>query len=1062
MDELNQRVADIPDAVTLLTGLFAHAPIGFIIYTADGRCLTTNAAFRAMFGSQPPPEYNLFKDEVAAAQGVAALITRAFSGETLSTPPIWYDPRDLKHVRVREGQRVAFTATFFPLQSAGGAVSHVAIAIKDVTAEQLAQQQAEARQREAEAAETRARFLSEVSAALSHSLDYAGTLQQVAHLAVPRIADWCTVTVLDEQGRFRRVAVVHRDPQRAPLAEEYLAHFPPGDHRAGELSSVLKSGTPVFRPEISDRDLEQSAQSPTHLRLLKGLGCTSCIMVPMLSGGRPMGVLSLMRCEPGHPFSEADFLVAQELAYRAGVCVENAHRFALLQAAEAQSRQQAERLRLLSEASRLFANAPADLPNTLKAIAQLLANGLGDSCSLRLLSPDRSAFVLNAFHHRDPALNAQMTALLGAAVQQPTEGIAGRTLKTRQTVFLPEVDPQALASSFESAPHAQLVTTHRVRSIICAPLFIGADVAGVLGVTRFGDNPPYTAHDRMLVEDLADRASLALRTTSVLADLTRSERRLRGVFESRMVGIGYFNPRGEIEDANAVLLDLIGYSHQDVEERHLRWREITPPELHALDSAALQEISQSGFCRPFEKAYLRKDGTRVPVMVGGAALNDERTAGVYFAIDISERRALEQEREALLERSRFLAEAGTVLGSSLEHDEILERITTLLVPRLADWCSVELLQDGALEQLAVAHRDPAMVVRARELRREYPPDLAAPSGIGNVIRTGKPELYKSLTPALLERTARNEEHRALLMQLAMRSAMIVPLATGRTVLGALTLISTEGSPQYTEDDLAFVVELARRASLAVENARLYSELRASVRVRDDFLSIAGHELRTPLSALLMQIQGVQKLARAETLSPRLVDRLEKAGRSTLRLKALVNQLLDVSRITAGKLVLDAHPLNLTELVEEVVGQFRESAAPDQAPFTTSLEPGVTGVWDALRLEQVITNLLSNAVKYGRGQPVEVRLWREGGQARLSVKDHGIGIPPEEQARLFSRFERAVQSREYGGIGLGLWISRQAVEASGGTIQLRSTPGEGAEFTVLLPLERSVLAPAPAG
>ena len=227
------------------------------------------------------------------------------------------------------------------------------------------------------------------------------------------------------------------------------------------------------------------------------------------------------------------------------------------------------------------------------------------------------------------------------------------------------------------------------------------------------------------------------------------------------------------------------------------------------------------------------------------------------------------------------------------------------------------------------------------------------------------------------------------------------------------------------------------------------EAQLAVQLRDEFLATAGHELRTPLSALLMQVQGLARSARVE--DPKLKQRLEKAATAGERLEKLITQILDVSRINVGRLVLDRERMRLDDVVRDVIDRFADLAAEAQCPVVLRLKP-VEGLWDRVRLEQVITNLVTNALKYGKGNMVEVETLPEGESAVLRIVDHGIGIASDDQKRIFERFERAKGTREYGGFGLGLWISRSIVEAMGGSISVRSVPGEGSTFAVKLPVQ----------
>ena len=242
------------------------------------------------------------------------------------------------------------------------------------------------------------------------------------------------------------------------------------------------------------------------------------------------------------------------------------------------------------------------------------------------------------------------------------------------------------------------------------------------------------------------------------------------------------------------------------------------------------------------------------------------------------------------------------------------------------------------------------------------------------------------------------------------------------------------------------------AGTAVDNARLLAHLRAAIHARDDFLATAGHELKTPLAALLLQIQGLRRSLRNNPQAP-VGDRLAKAESAGLRLERLVNELLDVSRITTGKLRLELELVDLTEVVKDVLARFADASASARSRVALRYDGPLDGLWDRLRIEQVASNLVDNAVKYGQGRPVEVDVRREDGVAVLRVTDHGVGIDEDHQKKIFQRFERAVTTREFSGFGLGLWISRQIVEASGGRIEVESTPGAGATFTVRLPVRK---------
>ena len=425
------------------------------------------------------------------------------------------------------------------------------------------------------------------------------------------------------------------------------------------------------------------------------------------------------------------------------------------------------------------------------------------------------------------------------------------------------------------------------------------------------------------------------------------------------------------------------------------------------------------------------------------------TGWVGTATDIDERRQV-------AERRRFLDRAGAVLASSLDPEVTLRRLAELLVPSLADWCTIYIVdpERATPRRLVAAHADPAKVAWAEELHRQFPPDPSSPRGVYHVIRTGEAEYYPEISDEVLAAAISDPRQLAIVRSLGMRSAMTLPLTARGATIGALTLISAESGHRYEEADLAFARELAERAALAVDNARLYQDAQEAVRVRDDFLSIASHELKTPLTPLQLHVDDLIRRAGGDgpPLAPERVGaKLGTVARQVDRITALVDGLLDISRITQGRLQIDREQLDLAALVREIVDRFRGVADRAGCHVLVEAPPALSACLDRLRVEQIVSNLVSNAIKFGAGEPVEVRLVDGRGVATITVKDHGIGIADADQARIFDRFERAVSTRHYGGFGLGLWISRQIVEALGGTIRVESTIGAGATFEVVLPL-----------
>jgi len=274
---------------------------------------------------------------------------------------------------------------------------------------------------------------------------------------------------------------------------------------------------------------------------------------------------------------------------------------------------------------------------------------------------------------------------------------------------------------------------------------------------------------------------------------------------------------------------------------------------------------------------------------------------------------------------------------------------------------------------------------------------------------------------------------------------------------------TRGLPLRGKDDrvvrwFGTCTDIQEQKIAAEERERMLARAEDAVRARDVFLAIAAHELKTPLTPLRLETErllSAAQAARVDRLTPqRLTERFSILQRQVGRLVELVAVLLDVTRIAGGKLELSLEEVDLGELVREVVERHRNDLERAGCEIALRVAPGAVGRWDRLRLDQVVTNLLTNAMKYGPGKPITVAVEVVDvgeARARLTVSDAGIGVAPEDHARIFERFERAASARHYGGMGLGLWIVRQVAEALGGSAGVASAKGEGAAFTVELPL-----------
>ena len=462
----------------------------------------------------------------------------------------------------------------------------------------------------------------------------------------------------------------------------------------------------------------------------------------------------------------------------------------------------------------------------------------------------------------------------------------------------------------------------------------------------------------------------------------------------------------------------------------------------------------------------RKFGAEVCVELTLSRLDsatDQRTFVLAIIRDISERHQAEEERIELIReqlareesaaaqrRLEVLAEASRLLDASLDYQTTLQEVARVAVRTLADWCIVHLLeQDGTIRWLALAHGDPAKEALARELQERYP----ATDGVARVLRTGVSEIYGAQSSDA-DRAARahDADHLRMLRLLDSRSVMIVPLVARGRMLGAVSLISTRPDRIYDATDLAIAEELARRCGHAVENARLHEEAQTAVKARDRFVSIASHELRTPLARVKGYAEMVLAAHSDGDLTDEMLQRsLRRIDDASDRLAALVRDLLDVSKISAGNLPMRLRTVDMADLVRDVVGRYQE-----QLSGTGHLLLEIVGTprqvsADPDRVEQVLTNLLDNAIKYSpEGADVRVRVQPKARGVLLEVQDRGIGLPAEAAERIFEPFSRATnaEKRQISGMGLGLYICRNIVEQHHGRIWARSA-GEGAGTLVSL-------------
>ncbi len=474
------------------------------------------------------------------------------------------------------------------------------------------------------------------------------------------------------------------------------------------------------------------------------------------------------------------------------------------------------------------------------------------------------------------------------------------------------------------------------------------------------------------------------------------------------------------------------------------------PDDKAEMQAAIQRSLESGSEHDIQHRIVWPDGSIHWVEGRGKVIRDEagkpvRMLGV--TTDITDRKRAEED-------IRFLASASSSLSSIADDEETLRKLANLAVPGFADWCSVDMIaQDGSLKRVAVAHTNPAKVELAHALQEKYPPRPDEGRGVWQVIRTGQSEMVTEITDELLVASIPDEEFLGIVRELGLKSYMAVPLTVRGKVLGVITFIGAESGRRYGPDELAIAEDLAHRAAVAIENGRLYQELREADRRKDTFLATLAHELRNPLAPMRHAVEIIENAgddANLITQARAMVDR------QLAHMVRLIDDLLDISRITMDKLVLQKSRVDVAALIQQACESLRPSIEAQGHTLELLLPEGPMALQgDPTRLTQVLSNLLNNAAKFtNSGGLIRLSAKRVGPHVEIRIEDNGVGISAEMLPRVFDMFTQAdhTTDRLQSGLGIGLSLVKRLVELHGGSIKASSKgTGQGSEFVVRLPL-----------
>jgi signal transduction histidine kinase len=401
----------------------------------------------------------------------------------------------------------------------------------------------------------------------------------------------------------------------------------------------------------------------------------------------------------------------------------------------------------------------------------------------------------------------------------------------------------------------------------------------------------------------------------------------------------------------------------------------------------------------------------------------------------------------------ILNKAGKELTSSLDFKVILDNLSRIIVPGFADWFSIELFNDkNELELVSIMHSDSEKIQLAHDLRNEFPRDMNDKSGISKVLLTGKSEFYPFIDKKMLKQSAKNERHFQILNEIGFRSVMIIPLKSHEKIMGIISFVtSQESGRNFSESDLHLGEDLAGRIATTLDNAQLYKKAWELNYKKDEFMSIASHELKTPLTSVKAYLQLVEKTLETGSMGSSILY-VHKAGNSIEKLNNLIVELLDVSRIESGKMQFNLQNFDFDEMLNEVIESIQNTAPNHKIIKSGGINRLIEG--DKERLEQVVINLLTNAIKYSPdSNKILVKVETTNEKVMVTVSDYGIGIPKDKLDKVFDRFYRVeTGGQRFQGLGIGLYISQEIIKRHKGKMWAESEEGKGSSFFFTIPVK----------
>lgn len=785
---------------------------------------------------------------------------------------------------------------------------------------------------ESQAGQTRLQLVAEASSELLASMNYESRLERLAHIVVPRFADWCTINLVEPDGSIRLAALAHSNPEMLPVIQEWVDTHPLVAEAPTGTPNVIRTGKAEWVSNLET--LEHSAEvSADRLLYWARLQVRSYMIVPLIARGRVLGSITFVQGASERRFLFQDLLTGEEIARRAAVALDNATLYAMEQNARRGAEENAVRISALQNVTAALASALTPRQVGQHTLEQGVA-ALGASAgSLSLVSEDKQSLEMLQTQGYDQDVTEGWCSF-----PINTSTPLAEAIRTGETILVR--GEAEMRARYQYLSERQPILYNK--AWVAIPLKLESGVIGAIGLTFMQDRD-FDAQDRAFMTALSQQAAQAMeraqlyqaelkaradaeqnatrvsalqRITASLGTALTQEQVAEVVLEQGTAALGAQGGLLTCLDEEGVtveILSAVGYQPETIEANR---RFPVDSEL------AVAEVIRTGKPMAFESpeqvmAYY-PSRTTVPSkfcawliaplalkerILGGLTLafSDSRhfsEADRAFVVALAQQAAQALERAQLFEselaarraaeiaaqRSGWMTEASHILSSSLDYQVTLKELAQLVVGELSDWCTIDMAKgDGTAEQLVMAHRDPEKLQWAKdygeEIKQYFEPNWDAPVGLPNVLRTGKSEIYYDIPDSLLEQVTENKVQLEILRGIGYSSVMIVPLTMQNKTLGAITMVNTDSGRHFTDDDLAFAELFAGRAAVAMENARLYRELQ-----------ILNTELEERVKQRTFELSEAY-----QELSKEVVERTraEETTGALLRISNKLNSTLDV-------------------------------------------------------------------------------------------------------------------------------------------------------------------------